>query len=190
MRIAKTVLLLAALTLPGLAAAKDQTAEGPAAVARIAEARATVESVDLAERSVVLKRDDGVIETINVPPEARNLPQVKPGDRVALRYTQAVASEPAKADGSAPVESSGGIGLAPPGSRPAGAMYEAVRIRVKVDAIDRKANTATVTGPGGETKTIAVRSPRMRAFLKTVKVGDLVDVTLVEALEMAVLPPA
>ena len=52
---------------------------------------ATVEKIDMTTREVTLKGKDGRLETIKVGPEARNLGQLKVGDKVTFKYYQALA---------------------------------------------------------------------------------------------------
>src|ERR1044071_5383875 len=54
---------------------------------------ATVETVDLQRRLVVLKGEIGRRKTIEVPPQIRNLEQVQVGDQLVVRYVEAVAAE-------------------------------------------------------------------------------------------------
>jgi hypothetical protein len=49
-----------------------------------------VKAVDLKTRHVTLVGPQGNAFTLNVPPEVRNLPQVKPGNTVVARYHASV----------------------------------------------------------------------------------------------------
>lgn len=193
--------LIALLLLAGCAAPQAPTpapvatpvaapAPEPATISQSARITATVESVNMTERSILLKLEDGSYQTVWPPQEARNAKQVKPGDRVVATLTRSVAAEIVKADASAPVLAGEAAEFAPPGRRPAGAYARAVRVRVTVNSVDLRRNTVTFTGPRGITRTVAVQDPTMRGFLKTVKRGDLVNVAVVELMTLRVLPPA
>src|SRR5829696_5407016 len=81
---------LAAALLIG-AAALAQTApakpEGEIASGTV-EAKATVVKVDQATREVTLKLDDGQEASFMAGPDVKNLPQVKAGDVVHVKYSE------------------------------------------------------------------------------------------------------
>jgi Cu/Ag efflux protein CusF len=58
---------------------------------------ATVEAIDLPNRTVTLKDKNGVLTDLQVGEEVRNLAQVKKGDQVVAVYREAVAYEVLKA---------------------------------------------------------------------------------------------
>lgn len=55
------------------------------------EMTARVEAVDLAARKVTLRGPDGRLRVIQVDDRVRSLDEVKPGDEVVIRHTQALA---------------------------------------------------------------------------------------------------
>jgi hypothetical protein len=55
-----------------------------------------VESVDTSTRQVLLRTPDGARTTVVAGPEVRNLPQLKPGDRVTITYQEAIAVQMAQ----------------------------------------------------------------------------------------------
>ncbi len=63
-----------------------------------------------------------------------------------------------------------------------------VKSTVTIDAVDLKNNIVNFTGPKGNVNVVAVQRPEMREFLKTLKVGDKVDVTFTEAVAVSVEP--
>jgi hypothetical protein len=210
-----TRILLAALGAAGLAACAEQHAAAPAAtpaaappaaaapaappqgaaVAATIQRTAVVETVNMAERSVLLRGDagsqDGVLATIRVGPRVRNLAQIKPGDRVVYTVTDAVAAVIARpGDGAAPTGGAVVASRAAPGERPAVSITEGNRVRVRVDGIDLGRNTVTFTDPDGRQRTVRVQDPAMRRFMRTLRAGDMVDVLLIETADLRVLPPA
>ncbi|PWS37250.1 hypothetical protein DFH01_10360 [Falsiroseomonas bella] len=147
------------------------------------------------ERSVLLRGDagsqNGVLATIRVGPQVRNLAQVKPGDRVVYTVTDAVAAVIAKpGDGAGPAGAAVVASRAAPGERPAASITEGTRVRVRVDSVDLGRNTVTFTDPDGQQRTVRVQDPRMRQFIRTLHQGDMVDVVLIETADLRVLPPA
>lgn len=188
MRATRFLLAACAILAPGLAAAQQA-----AVVATTTERTAIVETVNMAERSVLLRGDagaqSGALVTIRLGPEVRNLAQIRPGDRVVLTVTDAIAASFARAgDGAGPVGAAAGLARAPDGARPGAAAGEAVRMRVRVEGIDLGRNSVTFTTPEGQRRTVRVQDPRMRQFVRTLSPGDLVDVVFVETVTLRVLP--
>jgi hypothetical protein len=64
----------------------------PAGVAvDTAEFRGTVEAIDPVKRRVTLKGPEGKTRTIKVDPSVKRLDEVKKGDQIVVRYTEATA---------------------------------------------------------------------------------------------------
>jgi hypothetical protein len=170
--------------------ATAQSQQQPTTVERTKETAATVEAVDLAERQVTLKGPDGKVFTLHAGDDVRNLAQVEVGDQVVIRYREAIAAELAK-PGEAGV---GGVSAqatrAPAGAKPGAEVAQEVKATVRIDALDLSTHTVAFSGPGGAQQTIAVQDPGMQDFLKTLKVGDEVEITYTEALAISVEPAA
>ena len=82
---------------------------------------ATVESIDQASRLVTLRGEDGHGFTVQVSEEARNLSQVKAGDKVTVSYFEALAAEVRKeGEGVQGVEADVAAVRAEPGQMPGG----------------------------------------------------------------------
>jgi hypothetical protein len=179
--------LAAGLMLGGTNAvlAKDNEA----AVGAQLESKATVESIDMAKRQVLLRADDGSLQTVTAGPEVRNLAQVKTGDHVLIRIRLGVVAQMASANPSAPPAAQAGVvGRAPEGDRPAGLVGDAMRIRVTFNAYDPKTKQVQFTLPNGERKSMVLRTKTMQDFAAGLKSGDLVDVTFLRSLAIAVVP--
>ena len=183
------------MAAPVATAPQPAAATGPAVVATTTERTAIVETVNMTERSVLLRGDsgsqNGVLATVRVGPQVRNLAQIKPGDRVVARVTDAVAASfvpPGDARGAT------GAGVvatrAAEGQRPGASLTEGDRVRVRVDGIDLGRNTVTFTDPNGTQRTVRVEDPRMRQFIRTLSPGNMVDVVFIETVDLRVLPPA
>lgn len=187
--------LLAAQGLPsdafGQAAQPAQQQPPDVTVAWTTETTATVESVDQQSREVLLRGPGGNLVTVTAGPAVQNLDRVRPGDRVVVRYIEALAASLAKADesGGSMVQGQGGMArTTSPGARPTGVIGNQVRTTVRIEAVDRAKNTVTFVGPSGEARTVSVREPDARRFLQTLNAGDLVDLVYTEALAIAVEP--
>ena len=64
----------------------------------ISEQTSTVMAIDAKMRTATLKDADGVVETIEVSPEVKNLENVKVGDLVVYQVTEAIAVNIEKVD--------------------------------------------------------------------------------------------
>ena len=132
------------------AATRPETAPAPAiADSDTLTMTATVKKVDLKNRMVTLKQKGGQPFTIHVGEEARNLPQVRVGDQVVMKYTEAMAVRISR-------DTTGGItsrketlsgDRAALGQKPAGSVRNTVETIANVLAIDRQTRKITFQGP-------------------------------------------
>ncbi len=175
----------------GLAAGVNTArAADPVSVDKLQTISATVEAIDLKTRMVTLRGPEGRTETIEVPPEARNLAQVKVGDKLVVKYYQSVGASlkpkayAATTSGNADAAVAGA--RAAPGAKPAGAVGGTVSATVTIDSVDQKTNTVTFKGPEGMLRNVQVQDPAAQKFVATLKKGDLVELTYTEALAVSV----
>ncbi len=164
-----------------------------AAVSDEVTIRAIVETVDRTKREVLLRGQDGAqsgaLVTMRVGRDVQNFNQIRSGDRVTVRYIVAVAAAiaPATSRGTAPAREIAGVRAAP-GERPAGAVGELTRVRVRVTAVDQATNTVSFVGPNNRPRTVVVKRPEMQALLRNVRVGDNIDIAFEEAVALSVTP--
>ena len=145
---------------------------------------ATVVAVNLETRELTYKRDDGAVRTIVVSEEVKNLPQVKVGDIIKLRYHEAVSIRLDKSSGGTPSTSeSSGISRNAPGSKPGAYAGRETTISGSVDKIDALQSVVTLKGPKGRLLDVVVED---KAILGKLNLGDLVVVTYTEALALSV----
>lgn len=172
-----------------MTAAMAQPTE-PMEVERTETLTATVESINLGERMIELKTDEGT-QTVQVPPEVRNLDQIEPGDEVVVEYYEAIAAQfrkPGEGPPAGVVDARSGAARNPQGARPGGAVANSVTTTVVIDAVDQPSNSVTFTGPSGMTRTVDVKDPEAQEFISTLKKGDRVELTYTEALAVTVQP--
>ncbi len=146
---------------------------------------ATVLSIDMGSRDVLLMDTQGKLHTINVSDQARNLDQVRVGDKVTAEYTEAISLQLKKrgtADGP-PVSSEAAMVRAPKGAKPGGAVGRKVSAIATITAVNTKEQFVTLRGPLGNEYDVQVLDP---AQLKAVKKGDEVEVVYTEALAISV----
>ncbi len=161
------------------------TAPGKVAGAATTEVTAKVIAVDPAQRTVTLMAANGNTRTIEVGDEVRNFDQIKVGDTVHAKYTQALALELKKgATGMAAPTEEHAITPAPaPGAKPGGTVARRVTATAEVIAVDPVKQMVTLRGPRGNEVDVGVQDANQ---LKNIKTGDHVQVTYVEALAIAV----
>lgn len=182
-RIVLAMFLAAALLLSVTAHAAE-----PGAGVQVADGtqvRATVTAIDLPTRTVGLKAENGETTSVQVDPAIQNLDMLKVGDTVVATYVVGLAARIAK-PGEDPPPAQAVVDLPEKGKPGAIVAAQQVTARLTVKAVDPKANTVTLTGPRGNTKTVAVQSPEVQAKLPSLKAGDLVDVTYTEAVRIKV----
>jgi hypothetical protein len=149
---------------------------------RVEEITATVEKIDVEKRLVTLRMPMGNVLTLNVDERVRNLPQVKVGDQVVVKYYESLAVRMAE-PGDPMSTSTSGVTSAKPGEMPAGVAAKQVTITATVQAINRKEPAIALMGPGGDVVTVRVLDPKN---LEKVKVGDKLLITYTESLAISV----
>lgn len=144
---------------------------------------ATVAAIDLEKRIVTLKGEDGEVRDIKVGEEAVNLPQVKVGDLVTVKFYESIAVELIKPGTYAGTGEKTAIVKAKPGEMPGGMVAKQVTVTATITAIDKQKSTITLKGPEGNLTKVKVQDP---TNLEKVKVGDELMITYTEALAISV----
>lgn len=145
----------------------------------------TVVSVDTANRSVVLKGPQGNEFPVQLTEKAKNLDNLKAGDKVDIKVTSAVAAYlDTDIDKGLPgtAEATGEVRAAPGTANPGGEAYRQVKVQLKITKIDQKKHQVTFEGPQGNSKTVDVKRPEVQAKLKDLKVGQSVNVIYTDIL--------
>jgi len=183
--------LLGAFCLPASAQEKPgfntevigESTPGKAVLAHKTKVTATVESIDLAQRHVILKGPSGKVIPLTVGPEVRNLDEVKVGDRVAVVYLEALSLTLKKDGKELRSRNDTKSGVRSEGS-PAAAVSQQIDVTAEVIALNPKNQTITLRGPK-QVVDLKVRDPEQ---FKLVKVGDHVQAVYNEALALALEP--
>jgi hypothetical protein len=142
---------------------------------------ATVETVDAKTREILIRLEDGSHETMVAGPEVRNFSQIKPGDHVHAQYQSALMTsigKPGQA-GMSDLDVEGGQ-RAPLGGKPRAGYGAEIHRTVTITGVDLDKNTVSFVNTDGASHTVEVKAPQMKAFLRTLKVGDTVDVVYTE----------
>jgi hypothetical protein len=152
------------------------------------EATATVKAIDPKTRKVTLVEKDGKPYSFVASPQVRNLDQVKVGDTVRVRYTESLAVQVKRNDGSVPEAAlAAGVERAKPGEKPGGTATQVVTVSATIVSIDRTTNRVTLVGPEGNYRVVQVQDPKN---LEGVQVGDMVYATYTESIGVSVEPVA
>ena len=166
------------------APAKAKSPEGKRE--RVVTLTGTVEAVDLANRVVTIKGSKGRTVELKVGEEAKNLDQVKVGDKVVAKYYESIAFRMKKPEEAEGVKTEQAVATAKPGEVPAGVLANQVTVTATIMDISPKKTYVTLKGPEGKTVDVKVMDPKN---IEGLKVGDQVVITYTQALAIALDKP-
>jgi hypothetical protein len=146
----------------------------------------TVEAIDHKARVLTLKNEKGEMVTVDVPAAAPRFDAVKVGDKVTVTYYDNVTVR-LKKPGEAAVNTVDAALTPTAGTKPAGTVAAQRTMTAKIEAIDAKVPSITFAGPNSWKYSRRVLD---KEALKQVKVGDQVDFTWTEAIQISVEGPA
>jgi Cu/Ag efflux protein CusF len=147
---------------------------------------ATIVAIDVTNRMVSLKAEDGTVETIFAGPEVKRFSELKVGDKVTFKYYESVVYSIQKPGDKPPADVPPSL-VRNTGARPGGTLSQQMTAVVTVQAIDMNVPSISIKTDKGETMHFQVED---KANLKGVKVGDKVQVTYTQALAVSVDTPA
>jgi hypothetical protein len=195
MKIATTTtgLVIAALLISAapLAAYAQSTstsatnAPGNVAMSQTVKMTATVVLIDMGSRDVVLIDSNGKMHRVNVSDQARNLDQVKVGDKVTAEYTEAISLQLKKrgTTDAPPASAQEAMIRSAKGMKPGGAVGRKVTAFATVVAVNAAKQFVTLRGPLGNEYDVQVFDP---VQLNAVKKGDEVEAVYTEAVAISV----
>jgi len=177
----------------GVSASSSPTTATPAEVARapgdppqVVGAPFTVESIDRADRLLIVRSPAGERTTVRVVPAATELDALQAGQEILLDYypsalvslgaDQHLAAEADKAPtrANAPVLGAAGAGQ--------------ITAKAHVTDVDSQAGTLEIATAGGNPHALSADDPATRARLRSLHDGDRVTVTFTEAVAVGVHP--
>jgi len=183
--------LLLAVSLQGVVVAQDAVKPitvlkdtSPVMYGRSLKLKATVDAIDLDRREVVLRPASGRTVALHVDPRVKNLPDIKAGDEISVRYYQAVGLSLRKTEPGSEQATVESVPMEPDPRREAGTTR--MTAAAVVDRVDAKGKTITIRVAGGRLVDLYVRDAEM---LDSVKAGDAVEATFTEAAIVRVEPP-
>jgi ribosomal 50S subunit-recycling heat shock protein len=184
-----TTMLLAGLIPVEAAQEKDSAAKGGkpgAVIVDVVKLTGTVKAVDLEKKTVSVEGSGGRTVLVNAK-NARNLDQVKVGDKVNLEFIEELALFVRKSDAAPSATETQMVALAPKGQKPAGLMAETIELTGNVESIDAKKRTIEVKGPAGNVRTFKV-DKAVKNF-NQIKKGDQIVLRITEAVALSVAKP-
>ena len=142
-------LLSAMMLIGGISCAqnKEGAAKPGAVVVDAVKLTGIVKAIDREKKMVTVEGSGGrtvVIDATN----ARNLDQLKVGDRVNLTYAEEVALFVRKSGEPPSVTESQNVELAPKGEKPGGVITKTIEVTGNVESIDTKKSDHRIEGPG------------------------------------------
>ena len=172
----------------------DKRVAPPAGINKsmLVEATATVTAVDMANHLVTIQGPEGNSAVIQVTDQVKNLPQVKIGDRVDIKYYRSAAASIVKLDDDAElgtVDVSAAKATAPAGEKPAGAIGLQTTRRAEVVFVDPHQKFISFRSPRiGLRRVSLMDRPDLQHYLDELKKGDIVEVTYTEAMAISLEP--
>jgi len=137
----------------------------------------TIEAIEQSSRTLTVKTDKGLYETIQAPPGMQRFSELKVGDKITARYYENVVvrlKQPGEKDVDSRVTGTTGSDQVLPG----GTKARQLTMTATIAAIDMNAPSVTFTGPNGWKYLSKVQDTEA---LAKVKVGDKVEIVWTEA---------
>jgi hypothetical protein len=155
----------------------------------VVSTQATIVRVNQKDRVVTLevpnKPGDNFVD-VSVGDNVKNLDQIRFGDRVTVKYVEAVFVQLLRHGKAEPgIDVAAAAARAEPGQRPAGAVAKKVSVIAVVEAVDKEDKLVTLRGPKGNTKTVEVGNPEI---LDKLRVGSKVKTTFARAFAVSITP--
>lgn len=150
-----------------------------------------VETVDQTAREVLVRgqagAQTGALLTMVVGRSVQRLDRIRSGDRVTVKYYQALAARAARPLSTATTPMAA-MTVERDVERPGGEITRVRSGRVTITAVDPATNTVSFVGPSNFARTVTADNPQVQAFVRTLRVGEQVDITFEEALAIVIDP--
>jgi hypothetical protein len=145
---------------------------------------ATIVAVDRDDRSITLKDPDGNLHDIELTDDVKNFAELHPGDRIVTEIYTGLAMSLAEPGQEYADRTAHQVAVSEPGQPPKIVNVDMAQTLAEISAINRTTREVTVTGPRGKSVTLVV--PDHLERFDTIKVGDKVNATYIEAFAIAV----
>lgn len=183
----RRTILLASAFLPLLAACASVDTEQTITM------HGVVETVDPVSRELLLRGDagsqSGALLSMIVGPQVQRLSEIHSGDKVMVTYYQALAAQVVSVFSPTSQPFAGvTVDRNDTAERPGGQVTRVRRGRVVITAIDPATSTVSFVGPNNVVRTVSPKNAQVQSFIRSLHVGDQVDIVYEEALAISVQP--
>jgi hypothetical protein len=151
-----------------------------------------VVSVDAKDHRLVVEDAAGKQITVQVTDAAQDLGNLKSGDYIAALVIHSAAFDlDTKVESQAPggIEAEGVELATPSNPHPGGDAFRMARVQLKIVGINVKKHELTFEGPDGTTKVVSVDDPKLRSRMSALKVGQMLNVTYEDTLQIVTAHP-
>jgi hypothetical protein len=150
---------------------------------------ATVAAVNPETRAIDLRTEDGGAIRLTATPAMRNFDQIEVGDVASLEIYGSIMVRVAGPDAPAEPQTLAVLGRAPEGARPGAVAGSVTTLTVEFVSYDPATREASLILPDGDAITVPVE-PGMQAFAAARAPGEMIEVTLSDAVAMIIEAPA
>ncbi|HEX5053259.1 MAG TPA: hypothetical protein VFZ65_15900 [Planctomycetota bacterium] len=165
----------------------DSAASATAKISQEVTATAQVIGLDPAARVVTLRSEDGRLRQVRAGEAVRNFDQIKVGDTLRVQYQAAmVATLLPAGEAQRPARGAVVAARAAKGAQPAAGVGVVVSVRVHIESIDAAHDLVVFKTASGELIAHRIASDEGRAFVRKLKVGDVVQLDYGEALALGI----
>jgi hypothetical protein len=148
-------------------------------------ATATIEAIDGSTRTLTIKDEQGIYDTIQVPAGVTRFDGLKVGDKITARYHSSLIVRLKKPGEAAVDVDNAALTPSTKGEKPGGTVASQRTLTVTITAIDPAIPSITVKSANGW---VYSRKVQDKKALAQVKVGDKLDITWNDAVMISVVP--
>jgi len=143
-------------------------------------------AVDPANYQVTIEDAQGKPVTLQLTDQAKNLHNLKVGDKVDIQVVRSVAYvlETNVGDQPGVTNESMVVRATKDNPNPGGEAVRQVKVTSKITAIDLKKHEVTLLPPEGPVRVVKVEDPELQARMSKLKVGQTVDAIFTEVLNV------
>jgi hypothetical protein len=146
----------------------------------------TVQSIDAAQRTLLLKREDGELATFKAGPEIRRFNELKVGDQIMSTVTENLTLLLVKGQLAPEAAADQAVVRTPEGSNLGGIVMNAINLNARVLAVDYEARRMLLQYSPTRTRSVTVRPG---VDLTQVSVNDTILVRGTQTISIMVANP-
>ena len=181
--------LAGGLVASGAAAAKQAPVHQLINTAELVTAKATIVSVDSAQRKLTIKTPEGLTRVVKAGPQVQNFAELKAGEVVNVAFYQSLATDIRGPGAGQPSTTTVDLATrAPKGALPAGTMVETTVFTFEVVGIEPRNKELLLADSSGDIQVVYLQDPKLQAMLPKIKLGDKYDIAITDALAVSVTP--